>query len=80
MTELSGVPAAAVRRILTSRSAKPIVALVWHAHLPLRAAVKIQTYIMLLPSHELLPAHGGNGSPLSKEEMRWHLGYFDIVT
>ena len=80
LTELSGVSAAAVRRILASRSAKPIVALVWHAHLPMRAAFKIQTYIMRLPSHELLPARGGTGFPLSKEEMRWHLGYFDIVT
>ncbi len=33
---------------------------------------------MKLPGHELLPARGGVNFPLSKEEMRWHLSYFDI--
>ena len=79
LAELSGVPEAKVKRILAARQAKPIVALVWHAHLPMRTAFKIQTYIMRLPSHELLPARGGVEFPLTKEEMRWHLGYFDIV-
>ncbi len=79
LAELSGVPPATVRRILSARNAKPIVALVWHAHLPMRAAFKIQTAIMRLPAHELLPARGGTGFPLSKEEMRWHLDYFAIA-
>ena len=35
-------------------------------------------YVMKLPAHELLPARGGTNFPLSKEEMRWHLSYFDI--
>ena len=76
--ELSGVAEAKIRRILAARSAKPIVALVWHAHLPMRTAFRIQTSVMHLPAHELLPARGGVGFPLSKEEMRWHLGLFDI--
>jgi uncharacterized protein (DUF2336 family) len=79
LAELSGVPVAAVRRILSARTAKPVIALVWHAHLPMRAAFKIQTYVMRLPSHELLPARGGINFPLTKEEMRWHLSYFGIA-
>jgi uncharacterized protein (DUF2336 family) len=79
LAELANVPVAKVRRILASRNAKPLVALVWHAHLPMRTAFKIQAGIMHLPSHELLPARGGTGFPLSKEEMRWHLAYFDVV-
>jgi uncharacterized protein (DUF2336 family) len=59
LAELAGVPEAKIKRILAARSAKPITALVWHAHLPMRAAFKIQTYVMRLPSHELLPARGG---------------------
>ena len=43
LAELAGVPVATVKRILAARNAKPIVALVWHAHLPMRAAFKIQT-------------------------------------
>ena len=79
LAELSGVPEATIKRILAARNAKPIVALVWHAHLPMRTAFKIQTYIMRLPSHELLPARGGVHFPLTKEEMRWHLNYFSIA-
>jgi uncharacterized protein (DUF2336 family) len=79
LVELSGVPEATVRRILAARSAKPITALVWHAHLPMRLAFKIQSAVMKLPAHELLPARGGTAFPLPKEEMRWHLNYFDIA-
>jgi len=78
LAELANVPVGTVRRILAARNAKPIVALIWHAHLPMRAAFKIQTGIMRLPAHELLPARGGTSFPLSKEEMRWHLAYFGI--
>ena len=60
------------------RSAKPLVALVWRAHLSMRMAFKIQTFVMKLTGRELLPARGGVNFPLSKEEMRWHLAYFDI--
>ena len=79
LAELSRVPASTVKRILLARNAKPVVALVWHAHLPMRVAFKIQTGVMRLPAHELLPARGGTNFPLSKDEMRWHLGYFDIA-
>lgn len=79
LADLAGVADAKVRRILSARTAKPIVALVWHAHLPMRAAFRLQTYVMRLPAHELLPARGGVHFPLSKEEMRWHLSYFDIA-
>ena len=65
-------------QILSAGSAKPIVSLVWHAHLSMRVAFKIQTFIMKLPTRDILPARGGVNFPLSKEEMRWHLGFFDI--
>jgi uncharacterized protein (DUF2336 family) len=78
LADLAGVPETKVKRILAARSAKPLVALVWYAHLSMRVAFKIQTYVMRLPAHELLPARGGVTFPLSKEEMRWHLNYFDI--
>ena len=68
-----------VKKILTAGGAKPLVALVWHAHLSMRVAFKIQTFIMKLPTRDVLPARGGVGFPLSKEEMRWHLNYFSIT-
>ncbi len=78
LAELANVPEAKVRKIMAARSAKPVTALVWHAHLPMRTSFKIQSHVMRLPAHELLPARGGVNFPLTKEEMRWHLNYFDI--
>jgi uncharacterized protein (DUF2336 family) len=78
LAALAQVPEATVRKILSQRGAKPLVALVWRAHLSMRTAFKIQTSVMKLTGRELLPARGGINFPLSKEEMRWHLAYFDI--
>jgi uncharacterized protein (DUF2336 family) len=76
---LANVNEQTVKKVLTAGGAKPLVALVWHAHLSMRVAFKIQTFIMKLPTRDVLPARGGVGFPLSKEEMRWHLNYFGIT-
>jgi uncharacterized protein (DUF2336 family) len=75
---LAQVDPAIVRNIFGSGHAKPLVSLIWHAHLSMRVAFKIQTFLLKMPSHEVLPARGGIGFPLSREEMRWHLSYFNI--
>ena len=76
---LAQTDTATVRKILASGHAKPVVALVWHAHLSMRVAFKIQTFLLKLPSHEVLPARSGISFPLTHEEMRWHLNYFNIT-
>ena len=75
---LASVPPDAARRILESRSPKPIAALVWRAGLSMRIAFKIQTCILKLSVPELLHARGGVDFPLDENEMRWHLGYFGV--
>ena len=75
---LANVTDQTVKKILSAGNAKPIIALVWHAHLSMRVAFKIQTFVMKLPSRDIMPARGGIGFPLSKEEMRWHLNFFNI--
>ena len=79
LAKLTNVNEQTVKKVLTAGGAKPLVALVWHAHLSMRVAFKIQTFIMKLPTRDVLPARGGVGFPLSKEEMRWHLNYFGIT-
>ncbi|HEX4635238.1 MAG TPA: DUF2336 domain-containing protein [Rhizomicrobium sp.] len=79
LAQLANISEQTVKKILTAGTAKPLVALVWHTHLSMRLAFKIQTLIMKLPTREVLPARGGVGFPLSKEEMRWHLNYFNIA-
>jgi uncharacterized protein (DUF2336 family) len=78
LAQLANITEQTVKKILAAGGAKPIVALVWHTHLSMRVAFKIQTFIMKLPSRDVLPARGGIGFPLSKEEMRWHLNFFNI--
>ena len=78
LAQLANISEQTVKKILSAGNAKPIVALVWHTHLSMRVAFKIQTFVMKLPTRDILPARGGVGFPLSKEEMRWHLNYFNI--
>ena len=79
LSVLANVTDQTVKKMLSAGSAKPIIALVWHAHLSMRVAFKIQTFIMKLPSRDIMPARGGIGFPISKDEMRWHLNYFNIA-
>jgi uncharacterized protein (DUF2336 family) len=78
MAELAHVSHANARRILASGRAQPLVALAWRAQLPMRIAFKIQTFVMKLPAHALLPARGGVSYPLTAEEMNWQLSCFGI--
>ncbi len=79
LAELATVPEATVRKILASRSAKPLTALVWHAGLSMRLAFKIQSFVMKLSASEVLPARAGVHFPMTEDEMRWHLGYFNVA-
>ncbi|HEY0106670.1 MAG TPA: DUF2336 domain-containing protein [Rhizomicrobium sp.] len=79
LAALGQVPEVKARKIFATRSAKPVTALVWHAGLSMRLAFKIQTFVMKLPVGELLPARAGVYFPMTEDEMRWHLGYFDVV-
>ena len=79
LAALGAVPEATVRKIFASRSAKPVTALVWHAGLSMRVAFKIQSFVMKLSAGELLPARAGVHFPMTEDEMRWHLGYFDVA-
>ena len=78
LATLARVPEETVKRMLQFGSAKPLTSLVWRAGLPMRVAFKIQRFIMKLPTDQLLPARDGVRFPLTDDEMRWHLGYFDV--
>ncbi|MGH6872315.1 MAG: DUF2336 domain-containing protein [Rhizomicrobium sp.] len=75
---LAKVPADTARRILQSGAARGVTALVWRAGLSMRSAFKIQTFVMRLPAGDLLPARGGVSFPMTEDEMRWHLNYFEV--
>ena len=76
LAALSGIGEAAVDKILSSRSAKGIVALVWKAGLSPRTAGQVQLRIGGIPPRQVLPARAGEGWPLSADDMTWHLEFF----
>jgi uncharacterized protein (DUF2336 family) len=78
LAALGDVPEAKVRKLFAARSAKAVTALAWHAKLSMRAAFKIQSFILRLAAGELLPARAGVHFPMTEDEMRWHLSYFEI--
>ena len=79
LAALANLDEAVARKIIQSGSAKPLIALVWHAGLTMRVAFKIQSFVMKLPAGELIPARAGVHFPMNEDEMRWHLGYFGVV-
>ncbi len=79
LAELMKVAPFAVERVLAARSGKGATALVWKAGLQMRTALKLQTLMLKLPAHEIVPARNGVDFPLTPDEMNWHLGYFGIA-
>lgn len=73
---LAEVPVDVVDKILSARSAKGVVALVWKAKLPMRLAVQIQTRLGGISPRQALQARGGTAFPLTSEEMTWQIEFF----
>jgi uncharacterized protein (DUF2336 family) len=67
------------RRIMDSRSAHAVTALVWKAGLNMRVSVAIQSAVLKLPGKDMLLARGGTDFPLGPEEMATHLSLFGIA-
>jgi uncharacterized protein (DUF2336 family) len=78
LAQSAKVPLDTVRRIVESRSAKAVIALVWKAQLSMRVAFKIQTSVMRLRAGDVIPARNGKDFPLTQEEMCWQLTYFNV--
>ncbi len=66
---LARLPATAVRRAISTRSAKAVTAIAWRSGLSMRLAMKLQSQLALIPSAGLLPARNGTDYPLSDKEM-----------
>lgn len=68
-----------VERILTSQSARGVVALAWKAGLPARLSLQLQQRIAGIPARNLLNPRGGVDYPLSEHEMRWQIDFFQTM-
>lgn len=72
----SKLPIDTVRRMIETRSAKAVTALVWRAGLPMRYALELQRELAKVPHAELLYPRNGEDFPLSPDEMDWQIGFF----
>lgn len=72
----SGLGADVTQRMLATRSAKAITALVWKAGLSMRFALDVQKNLARLPHSELLYPKGGTDFPLDAEALNWQINFF----
>jgi uncharacterized protein (DUF2336 family) len=74
------LPPGTIKRILASRNAKSVTALVWKAGLSMRTAVQVQKQLAHIPHQQVLFAQNGVEFPLTPEEMQWHVEYFTAAS
>ncbi|NQU61678.1 MAG: DUF2336 domain-containing protein [Rhodospirillales bacterium] len=74
LSVLSGLKVGVVRKAISSKSAKGMVALTWKAGLSAQAAETLQGRLALVPQKELLRAKGG-GFPMDESAMEWQLDF-----
>lgn len=77
LSHLAHADFSAVQRLMESRNARAVTALVWRAGLQMRTAVSIQTSLLKLS--DILPARGGTEFPLAPEDMALNLGLFGLA-
>ncbi len=77
LSHLAQADPGAVQRLLESRNARAVTALVWRAGLQMRTAVAIQSGLLKLS--DILPARGGTEFPLAPEDMALNLGLFGLA-
>jgi len=79
MATLSQRPRGFVEKVLQSGSAKGVTALAWQAGLTMHLATQIQFQLGSIMPKKALYAREDGGFPLSDEEMRWQLEFFESL-
>ncbi len=74
------IPVSTADRILSSQSARGVVALVWRAKLSMRFAVKLQLQVARIAPRSVANPAAGDAFPMTPEEMRWQLEFFGAET
>lgn len=79
MSRLSGIHPVVVKKMLTTGSPKPIVALCFAAKIPMRVCIEMQKYAGKIQPRDLMYAKGGTDYPLTPEEIKWQLEFFGVL-
>lgn len=79
LSYLSKIHPVVAEKMLSSGSAKPIIALCWQAKMPMRVAMELQRSYARLQPNEFMYAKGGTDYPLSLAEIKWQLEFYGII-
>ncbi|MBL4801666.1 MAG: DUF2336 domain-containing protein [Emcibacter sp.] len=77
LSEMAKMPLDSIRKIISSKKARRVVALAWRCDLSMRTAIKIQQEISCIPTNKVLNARDGCDFPLSEVEMTYDLALYD---
>lgn len=77
LAEMSRMPIASIKKIISCKKARRVVALAWRCELNMRTALKIQQEISCITTSNVLNAKDGRDYPLSKAEMSYDLALYD---
>lgn len=72
----AGVDVGIVRRIVTEKNAKAIVALAWKAGLPMSVALLVQQKLARLAPSDLIRPVLGDAFPMGEDEMAWQIEFY----
>ncbi len=76
LTLLAGMSVEAVKKLIGTRSPRPVTSLAWKAGLSMRTAIQLQLKIAKVPPPDVLNARNGFDYPLSEPEMKRQLEMF----
>ncbi len=72
---LANLPISVVKKVVTTQSAKGIIAVTWKAKLSMSLAVQLQGKLLHLTSSRILKSHHSGDFPLTADEMHWQLDF-----
>ncbi len=73
---LAAIDVGIVRRIVTEKNAKAIVALTWKAGLPMSVALLMQQKLAHLAPSDLIRPVLGDAFPMGEDEMAWQIEFY----
>jgi hypothetical protein len=72
----AGVQVAMVEQVVSTHSAKGVVALAWKADLSTRMATQLQMRLAGIAPRKILQPASGDRYPMTEEDMEWQLEFF----
>ena len=77
LAQLGEISVNLVSKAVSMSSPKGVTAMAWNAGLGMRTAVQLQLRLARVPPTKVLQARDGIDYPLSEDEMRWQIDFFD---